>query len=107
MHGIHIAGDLISTARKQGKVKKAYIELGEISNITKADLSKALTDLADFDFEITIKKAKVRCDVCSYEGEPKVTGRDHDVVFFECSTCGEKVEVIEGDKIILKSVEVE
>jgi len=107
MHGIHIAGDLIATARKQGKVKKAIIELGEISNITKADLSKALTDLADFDFEIIDKKAKVKCKTCDYEGEPNLTGRDHDVVFFECPTCGEKVEVIEGDKIILKSVEVE
>jgi len=107
MHGIHIAGDLITTARKQGKVKKALIELGEISNITKADLSKALTDLADFDFEIEMKKAKVKCKTCDYEGEPKVTERQHDIVLFECPHCGEVPEVIEGDKIILKEVEVE
>jgi Zn finger protein HypA/HybF involved in hydrogenase expression len=106
MHGIHIAGDLIATARKQGKVKKAYIELGEIANITKADLEKSLKDLADFDFEITEKKAKVKCS-CGYEGPPKIIERQHDLVLFECPTCSQKPEVIEGDKIILKSVEVE
>ena len=30
MHGVHIVGEILSTARKQGKVKKAIIEVGEI-----------------------------------------------------------------------------
>lgn len=106
MHGIHIAGDIITKAKEQGKVKKAYIELGEIANITKADLSNQLKNLADFNFVITTKDAKVKCS-CGYEGSPKVVERQHDIVIFECPLCGNTPEVIEGDKIILKEVEVE
>ncbi len=106
MHGIHIAKDIIDNAKKQGKVKKAVIEVGEIANLTKEDLSKHLESMADFDYEIEEKKAKVKC-VCGYEGSPKVLERQHDIVLFECPTCGMTPEVIEGDKIILKSVEVE
>lgn len=105
MHGVHIAGDLIATARKQGKVKKAYIELGELANITKQDLEKSLKNLADFDFEITEKEAKVKC-ACGYEGKPNIVERQHDVVIFNCPQCGMTPDVVEGDKIILKSVDV-
>ena len=106
MHGIHIAGDIISKAREQGKVKKAFIELGQIANITESDLSKQMKNLADFNFVITIKEAKVRCK-CGYEGKPQILERQHDLVLFNCPLCKEVPEVIEGDKIILKSVEVE
>jgi len=106
MHGIHIAGDLIATARKQGKVKKAYIELGEIANITEVDLSNQMKNLADFEFEISEKKASVKCD-CGYNGSPKVIERLHEAVVIECPECGEIPLVSEGDKIILKSVDVE
>lgn len=106
MHGIHIAGDLIAAARKQGRVKKAYIELGELANITKKDLSSQMKNLADFNFVITEKPAKVKC-ACGYEGSPKIIERQHDLVLFSCPICGLAPEVLEGDKIILKSVEVE
>ncbi len=106
MHGIHIAGDIIATARKQGKVKKAFIEVGSIANITKSDLEKQLKNLADFDFEVSLKEAKVKCD-CGYEGVPKIVERQHDLVIIACPSCGEQPVVIEGDKVILKSVEVE
>jgi Zn finger protein HypA/HybF involved in hydrogenase expression len=106
MHGIHIAGDLIATAKRQGKVKKAYVEVGEIANITKNDLEAQMKNLADFEFEIAEKKARVKCS-CGYEGEPKVVERQHDIVVFECPACGMIPEVIEGDKVILRSVEVE
>lgn len=106
MHGIHIAGDLIAKAREQGKVKKAFIELGEIANITKTDLANQMKNLADFEFEITEKKALVKC-ICGYEGPPEILERQHDIVLFECPVCKIEPAVIEGDKIILKSVEVE
>ena len=106
MHGIHIAGDLISKAREQGKVKKAFIELGSISNITKEDLSKQMKNLADFNFVIEEIPAKVKCE-CGYEGKPQVLERQHDLVLFECPLCHKLPEVVEGDKIILKEVEVE
>jgi Zn finger protein HypA/HybF involved in hydrogenase expression len=106
MHGIHIAGDLIATARQQGKVKKAFIELGEIANITKEDLSNQMKNLADFNFVIEMKEAKVKCD-CGYEGKPQVIERQHDIVLFQCPLCKKTPKIIEGDKIILKSVEVE
>ena len=106
MHGIHIAGDIIATARKQGKVKKAFIEVGSIANITKGDLENQLNNLADFDFEVVEKQAKVKCS-CGYEGTPNVVERQHDIVIFNCPKCRTTPQVIEGDKIILKSVEVE
>ena len=106
MHGIHIAGDLIAAARNQGKVKKAYIELGEIANITKEDLSKSLKNLADFNFVILEKKSKVKC-ACGYEGSPEIIERQHDLVLFQCPLCKNIPNILEGDKIILKEVEVE
>lgn len=106
MHGIHIAGDLIATARKHGKVKKAFIEVGKIANITKNDLASQMKNLADFNFEIIEKEAKVKCE-CGYVGSPKVVERQHDIVIFECPSCGKTPEVIDGDKVILRSVEVE
>ena len=106
MHGIHIAGDLISTARKQGKVRKAFIELGEIANITEVDLSNQMKNLADFDFEINEKKAVVKCK-CGYKGKPNVIERLHEAVVIECPKCKETPEILVGDKIILKSVDVE
>jgi Zn finger protein HypA/HybF involved in hydrogenase expression len=106
MHGIHIAKDLVSKAKEQGKVKKATIELGEIANITKDDLGKQLYNIADFNFDIIEKKALIRC-MCGYEGAPEIVERQHDVVIFTCPICGLNPEVIEGDKIVLKCVEVD
>ncbi|MBD3164100.1 hypothetical protein GF323_02795 [Candidatus Woesearchaeota archaeon] len=106
MHGIHIAGELIAKAREQGKVRKAFIELGKLANISKADLSRQMKNLAGFNFVIEEEEAKVRCG-CGYEGKPKITERQHDIVLFECPLCGEKPEVLNGDEIVLKSVEVE
>ena len=106
MHGIHIAGELIVKSREQGKVKKANIELGEIANISKVDLSNQMKNLADFDFEINVKEAKVKC-FCGYEGKPDIISRQHDFVVIECPQCKQVPDIVEGDKIILKSVEVE
>ena len=103
---MHIAKDLVETAKKAGKVKKAFIELGELTNITKRDLLNHLRAIADFPFEITQKKAIVRC-ICGYKGGPKITERQHDLVIFACPKCGLVPEIMRGDKIILKSVEVE
>ena len=106
MHGIHIAQDLVNKASQQGKVKKAYIELGELANITKQDLEKHLESIAKFPFKLTEKKAMVDC-ICGYKGSPKIIERQHDLVLFECPKCGLTPKITDGDKIILKSVEVE
>jgi Zn finger protein HypA/HybF involved in hydrogenase expression len=106
MHGIHIAAELVKKAKEQGKVKKAYIEVGEIANITKNDLENHLKNIADFKFTIDEKKARVRC-ACGYVGSPKILERQHDIVLFSCQKCGLNPEAIEGDKVILKKVEVE
>ncbi|MCB9359614.1 hydrogenase maturation nickel metallochaperone HypA [Candidatus Woesearchaeota archaeon] len=106
MHGIHIANDIISKARQQGKVKNAKIIVGEIANITISDLDKQMKNFADFPYEFQEEKAIVKCE-CGYEGSPKVIERQHDVVLFECPECGKTPEVLQGDKVILKSVEVE
>jgi Zn finger protein HypA/HybF involved in hydrogenase expression len=106
MHGIHIANDIIAKAREQGKVTKAWIEIGEIANITIPELSKQMKGITGFDFEISEKKARVRCK-CGYEGSPKILERQHDLVMIECPECSKTPEIVEGDKIILTEVEVE
>ena len=106
MHGIHIAGDLISKAREQGKVKKAFIELGEIANITKFDLANQMDNLADFEYEIKEIPSKVECS-CGYNGSPKIVERLHEEVLIECPKCTQVPKILEGDKIVLESVEVE
>ena len=106
MHGIHIAQDLVEQARKQGKVKNMEVEVGGLANITKDDLAKHLQSMADFPFQITEADAEVECE-CGYKGKPEIIERQHDLVLFTCPECGELPKVISGDKIILKSVEVE
>ncbi|MFH1642462.1 MAG: hypothetical protein ABIC04_06205 [Nanoarchaeota archaeon] len=106
MHGIHIAADLVNKAKEQGIVKSAIIEIGELANITKEDLEKQLLNIADFKFKVTEKKAEVRC-LCGHIGPPNIIDRQHDLVIFNCPVCGMAPEVMKGDKIILKSVEVE
>jgi len=106
MHGVHIAQELVEKAREQGKVKKAVVEVGELANITPSDLNEHLKSLADFEIIMTEKKAKVSC-TCGYEGVPEITERMHDMVLFQCPKCTQVPEVIEGDKIILVSVEIE
>ena len=106
MHGVHIVGEILETARKQGKVKKAIIEVGEIANIEKEHLGVHLKDWADFPCELVDKESKVGCK-CGYLGKAKIKDRGHDFVVIECPKCGETPEILEGDKVILKSVEVE
>jgi len=106
MHGIQIVGDILDTARAQGKVKKAIIEVGEIANIEKEHLGEHLKGWADFPCELVDKDSKVKCK-CGYEGRAKIKDRGHDFVVIECPECKETPEILEGDQVILKSVEVE
>lgn len=105
MHGIHIAADIVKTAKEQGKVKHAVIEVGEIANITVSDLEKQLKSVAPFPFEMREVKAIVKCK-CGYEGSPEIIERQHEAVIFTCPECGETPEVIQGGHVILKEVEV-
>lgn len=106
MHGVHIVGEILSKAREEGRVKKAVIEVGEIANIEKDHLAEHLKDWADFPCELNEKESKVRCK-CGYEGKAKIKDRGHDFVIIECPECGEIPEILEGNQVILKSVEVE
>jgi len=105
MHETVIANKIIEDAKKHGEIKSAVIEVGEIAHITAEELRETLSDMISWDITITEKKAKVKCG-CGYEGEPKIIERKHDLLYFECPQCGNVPDILEGNQIILKEVEV-
>ncbi len=103
MHDTIIAKDIISQAKKHGKVKKIIVEVGDIAPLKADELEELLKKMVDWEVEVNKKKAEIKC-ICGYEGEPKVLERTHDMVMYVCPKCGLVPENAKGDKIILKKV---
>jgi len=106
MHETIIASSIIDEAKKQGNVKAVTIEVGDLAHLPSKELEECLKNLVEWKITINEKKAKVKCN-CGYEGEPKIIEKGHDSTVFQCPKCGNTPEVLEGDKIIIKEVEVE
>lgn len=100
-----LADEIISEAKKQGNVRSVDIEVGDLSSISAEEIRGCLEQLSDFKVNIIRKRAKVSCE-CGYTGEPEITHRTHDNIFFECPNCGSVPDVNAGSSIILKAVEV-
>ena len=62
-------------------------------------------DLANWQVNILKKKSVVKCK-CGYKGRANIKERLHDIILFNCPKCNEIPEVISGDKIIIKSIEI-
>jgi Zn finger protein HypA/HybF involved in hydrogenase expression len=103
MHDTIAAMDIISQAKKHGKVKKIVVQVGDLSPIKADDIESILKKKVDWDIEIVEKPAEVKC-VCGYQGEPKIMERTHDMVMYCCPKCGLIPEHAKGNKIILKKV---
>lgn len=105
MHEITIAKNIVEQANSYGNVKKLVLEVGDIAILTPDELKQALFNLIDWEVEIIKKPAKIKCS-CGYEGEPIIVERAHELVIFKCPACRDVPEVLEGDNILLKEVEV-
>jgi len=103
MHDLVIAEEIVREARKYGEISSITVEVGDLANILPEQLENTLEKLTGWKIKILKKKARVRCS-CSFEGNPKITARSHDVVFFECPKCHKIPNILEGNEIIIKEV---
>ncbi|MBW2967200.1 hydrogenase maturation nickel metallochaperone HypA, partial [Candidatus Woesearchaeota archaeon] len=60
----------------------------------------------DWKVTITRKAAKAKCS-CGYEGQPIIKSHTHGHSVYVCPKCGIVPEILEGEDIVLKEVEVE
>ena len=107
MHDTLISADIIGTAEKQGVVKGITVEVGDLGHVPAEELKTTLERLKP-DWKITIarRRAKAKCN-CGYEGEPEILEHRHGHAVYKCPKCGTIPEIIEGQDIVLKEVEVE
>jgi Zn finger protein HypA/HybF involved in hydrogenase expression len=107
MHETIIAKQIIKEAEKKGNVISVLVEVGELAHIPMEELKETLTTMVNWRCDFVEKKGKIRCG-CGYSGAPNVVEKGHDSTFFKCPKCGSVMpEIIDGDKIILKRIEVE
>jgi Zn finger protein HypA/HybF involved in hydrogenase expression len=106
MHETIIASEIIKKAKQQGKVKSIVVEVGELANIPAHHLEEALAKMTGWKIKMLEKKASVKC-TCGFKGQPRITEKSHDAVFFECPKCKKIPFVVEGKDIMLKEVEVD
>ncbi|MBD3309964.1 hypothetical protein GF351_01960 [Candidatus Woesearchaeota archaeon] len=106
MHEKSIAKGIIEEAKKHGIVKSITLEIGDLAHLSAEELDDAMSDLVDWNIVIVKKPAVVKC-TCGYKGEPKVLEKRHGYILFVCPECESLPKVLEGDKIVIKEVEVE
>jgi Zn finger protein HypA/HybF involved in hydrogenase expression len=104
MHDAVIAKSILKDLEKYGKVKKAYLEVGELFGIDPKHLLEHLKEVSDIKFVAEQADSLVECS-CGYKGRANITMRMHDIVMYDCPKCGSSVKVIKGDKIMIKKVE--
>ncbi len=111
MHEQAIAKVIIAEAKKQeelnGKLKSITVEVGDVAHLPANEMKDVLSNLVpDWGVNVLEKKAKVECN-CDFVGEPNILEKGHDHNVFKCQKCGELMpKILEGDKIVLVSVEV-
>ncbi len=106
MHEQAIAQQIILEAQKQGNVKAITVEVGDLAHLPAGEMREILVKMTDWKVEVRSKKAEVRCK-CGFEGEPRILQQLHDHSVYECSKCGATMpEIVAGDQIVLKEVEI-
>lgn len=107
MHEQTIAQHIIDDASKHGKVKTITIEVGDLAHLPADEMKLVLEKLTDWEVNVISKKATISCE-CGYMGEPKISQHLHDSSIYECPKCKMMLpDVIDGQDIILKEVEVD
>ena len=121
MHEFSVMNSVVETILQKikdypyKKVEKVNLVIGELTFLAPEQLKFAFsiltenTPLEGAELNIKIKKAKIKCLECGYEGTLKV---EEDPVYhftlpiFKCPKCKGKIEVIEGKECEIKNVEV-
>ncbi len=112
MHDQLYAEQIIREAEsnsQERRIKTISLEVGDLAPLTAEQLEHAIRNQRPgWRVKIYPKDGKIRCDKCDYEGKPKITERLHETVVYECPICREDLpEILDGERIILKSIEVE
>lgn len=105
MHEETIAQSILKDLEKQGKVKKAYLEVGELFGIEPEHLLENLNKVSKIKFDVKQTLSVVECEFCDFKGRANVIERMHDSVSYDCPNCSGSVIVIKGDKVIIAKVE--
>lgn len=107
MHETIIAQKIIEKAKEQGSVRKVILEVGDLAHLPAEELKEALQKMVDWEIEVHTAKAEVKCK-CGYIGEPNIIEHTHDMTIYECPKCRKiPEEIITGEDIIIKEVEVD
>jgi hydrogenase nickel incorporation protein HypA/HybF len=112
MHEVGLAYELLKlasdTAKKNGasEILRIGVSVGSLSGVEPASLAFALeslkrdTEAKNADFEVDVVKAVGKCLDCGKTSTPET-------FFSECSHCGSPaLEIVEGDKLFLKYIDV-
>jgi Zn finger protein HypA/HybF involved in hydrogenase expression len=109
MHDQIYAQQIIKQAEEHGTIRTISIEVGDIAPLTKEQLENAIkSQRPGWRVKIYKKEGNIKCQKCGFEGKPEVIDRGHEEVFIQCPVCENSLpEIVDGENIILKSVEVD
>ena len=108
MHEFAIVESLLREARKQGEPESVEVVIGELTGLTKDEFGTVFKVACDYGLKMEYERGRINCLKCGFEGKPKILAKLHTHCLMECPKCGgRKLEVLAGDKIILKSVKVD
>ncbi|HLD86730.1 MAG TPA: hydrogenase/urease maturation nickel metallochaperone HypA [Candidatus Nanoarchaeia archaeon] len=105
MHETMIAHSIIEEAKKHGKVREIYLELGELGHVPPEELLACLNSIVKWKIHPTIIKTHAKCD-CGFIGHPTILERGHDSFLIECPSCKSVPQILKGTDITIKKVVV-
>lgn len=102
MHEHSFIQAIIQDIENKDNVTALSVEVGELAGIDAHHLAHHLEEETGWEIDAKQKDALVTCE-CGYRGKPKIRERLHDMVIFECPTCKQIPNILEGKDIkILK-----
>ncbi len=111
MHEQAIAQEIIAKAKEQemksGRLKSITITVGDVGHLPADEMKEVLKNMVpEWEVIVNRQKAKVACD-CGFVGEPEILEKGHDHNVFRCPKCKSMMpKILDGDRIILESVEL-
>jgi len=104
MHEHTFIDSIVRQIEDRDGVKGISLEIGELAGIEAEHLKEHIEERLGWEVDVVMKDAVVNCE-CGFDGRPAILERLHDFVVFECPSCGEIPEVLEGKDIkIVKAV---
>lgn len=98
MHEHSFIQAIIEPIEDKEKVVKVELEVGELVGIEAGHLKDHLVDETGWSVDVEEVESLVKCD-CGYSGRAKIRERLHDLVIFECPSCGRVPSVLRGKDV--------